>query len=184
MRLFVATDVHGSAYWAERIVEEFKRSNCDALILLGDVYNHGPRNPFPRDYAPMKVAEIFNAIADKVIAIKGNCDSEVDEMISDFPFVQQEIIPADGHKLYFTHGHVYNKNNLPNLSKGDVLFYGHFHRNELVDVDGVKCVNVSSASLPKDRAAYCIVDGCDVNVYALDEVGCEPTLLASSTKKN
>lgn len=180
MRLFVATDVHGSAFWAKRIVEEFNRANCDALILLGDVYNHGPRNPFPRDYAPMKVAEIFNAIADRIIWVKGNCDSEVDEMISDFPFVQQEIIPVCGHKLYFTHGHVYNKDNLPKLKRGDLLFYGHFHRNEQVEVDGVICVNVSSASLPKDRATFCIVEERDVNIYALDEVsGVEPKLLTS-----
>ena len=184
MKLFIATDIHGSAYWAERIVEEFKRSKSDQLILLGDVYNHGPRNPFPRDYAPMKVAEIFNAIADKIVAVKGNCDSEVDEMISDFPFVKQEIIPVNGHRLYFTHGHVYNKDNLPPLSRGDVLFYGHFHVNDIKTVDGVTCVNVSSASLPKDRAAYCIVEDGDVSLYALDEVGGgEQTLLAFSTSK-
>ena len=168
MKLFVATDIHGSAYWAERIVTEFKRSNCDLLILLGDVYNHGPRNPFPRDYAPMKVAEAFNAIADKVVSVKGNCDSEVDQMISNFPFVQQEIIPLGGRRLYFTHGHVYNKDNLPALSKGDALFYGHFHKNEMVEVDGVPCVNVSSASLPKDTSAYCIVDDGGITVYGFD----------------
>ena len=170
MRIFVATDIHGSAYWAERIVEEFKKSECEVLILLGDVYNHGPRNPFPRDYAPMKVAEIFNSIADKVIAIKGNCDSEVDEMISDFPFVAQEIIPYNGHKLFFTHGHVYNKDNLPKVSSGDMLFYGHFHVNEIKIVKGITCVNVSSASLPKDKAAICIVSENCVALYALEEV--------------
>ena len=182
MRLFVATDVHGSAFWANRIVEEFKYSNCDALILLGDVYNHGPRNPFPRDYAPMKVAEIFNKIADKVIAIKGNCDSEVDEMISDFPFVAQEIIPLNGHKLFFTHGHVYNKGNLPHLSRGDMLLYGHFHTNEVVKVNGVVCVNVSSASLPKDKAAICVIENNgDAGIFTLEEVHKEPKLLAFAT---
>ena len=168
MKLFVATDVHGSAYWAERTVEEFKRSNCDLLVLLGDVYNHGPRNPFPKDYAPMKVAEIFNKVADKLVAVKGNCDSEVDQMISDFPFVQQEIIPLAGRRLYFTHGHVYNKDNLPNLRCGDALFYGHFHKNEIVEVAGVTCVNVSSAALPKDKSSYCIVDDGSVTLYGFD----------------
>ena len=168
MKLFVATDVHGSAFWAERVVEEFKRSKCDLLVLLGDVYNHGPRNPFPRDYAPMKVAETFNKVACKVVAVKGNCDSEVDQMISDFPFVQQEIIPFDGRRLYFTHGHVYNKSNLPSLSSGDVLFYGHFHKNEIVDVDGVTCVNVSSVSLPKDKSSYCTVDERGITLFGFD----------------
>ncbi|MCH5159977.1 MAG: phosphodiesterase [Clostridiales bacterium] len=184
MKLFVATDVHGSAYWAKRIVEEFKRSKSDVLILLGDVYNHGPRNPFPRDYAPMKVAETFNGIADKVVAVKGNCDSEVDEMISEFPFVPQVIVPCNGRRLYFTHGHVYNKDNLPTLSHGDILFYGHFHRNEIVEANGVICVNVSSASLPKDRAAYCIVEDDGVTLCALDETDSEGAkLLGFSTSK-
>ena len=169
MRIFVATDIHGSAYWAERIVTEFNRSNCDKLILLGDVYNHGPRNPFPKDYAPMKVAELLNGIADKVIAIKGNCDSEVDEMISDFKFVKKKVVNSNGRRLFFTHGHIYNKDNLPNLNDGDLLFYGHFHRNEIVSVNGVTCVNISSASLPKDAPAYCIVDGDGAKLYALDE---------------
>ena len=170
MRLFVATDIHGSAYWAERIVEEFKFTRCDTLILLGDVYNHGPRNPFPRDYAPMKVAELFNEISDKVIAVKGNCDSEVDEMISEFPFVKEKVVEYNGRRFYFTHGHVHNKDNVPpDLTKDDMLFYGHFHKNEVADVDGVICVNVSSASLPKDRPTYCIVDDGDLEIYYLDE---------------
>lgn len=169
MRLLIATDVHGSAYWAERIVEEFNVGNYDQLILLGDLYNHGPRNPFPKDYAPMKVAEAFNSIADKIIAIKGNCDSEVDEMISEFPFVAHKIIPWCGHKLFLTHGHVYNKDNLPDLAKDDALIYGHFHKNEYSKINGVHCVNVSSASLPKDRPSFCLVDEDGIAFYALDE---------------
>ena len=181
MKYFVATDIHGSAYWAERIVELFNSSGCDKLILLGDVYNHGPRNPFPKDYAPMKVAEVFNGIADRVIAIKGNCDSEVDEMISEFPFVKKKVVTCCGKRYFFTHGHIYNKDNLPKLHDGDMLFYGHFHKNEIVTVNGVTCINISSAALPKDRAAYCIIDDGDVSVYALDEDG---QLLTRVTKDN
>lgn len=175
MKIFIATDVHGSAYWAERIVDKFEQSNCDKLVLLGDVYNHGPRNPFPKDYAPMKVAELLNAIAGSVIAIKGNCDSEVDEMISNFHFVKKKVVNLNGKRLFFTHGHIYNKDNLPKLNDGDALFYGHFHKNEIVSVNGVTCVNVSSAALPKDRPAYCIVDDGGIKLYALDDdvlLGC------------
>lgn len=170
MKLFVATDIHGSAYWAERIVDEFKQSCADKLILLGDVYNHGPRNPFPREYAPMKVAQAFNAIADSVIAVKGNCDSEVDEMISQFPFVKEHTVTLGDRKLYFTHGHVYNKDNVPQvLKEGDVLIYGHFHQNETTVNNGVHCVCVSSVSLPKDIPSYCIVDDNGASVYRFDE---------------
>ena len=169
MKLFVATDIHGSAYFAEQIVAKFGKSNADMLVLLGDVYNHGPRNPFPRDYAPMKVASALNAIANKVLAVKGNCDSEVDEMISEFPFVNHQIIPLGKRRLFLTHGHVYNKNNLPKLSAGDVMMYGHFHLNEQCVVDGVYCINLSSASLPKDQSAYCIVDEQCATVYDFDD---------------
>ena len=169
MKLFIATDLHGSAYFAERVIQKFNSSNADMLILLGDVYNHGPRNPFPKDYAPMKVAEMLNAISGKVLSVQGNCDSAVDQMISSFPFVEHNIIPLGKRKLFLTHGHIYNKQNLPKLDKGDVLIYGHFHINESTVVDGVYCLNVSSASLPKDRSAYCIVDESGATIYDLDD---------------
>ena len=121
MKLFVATDIHGSAYYAERVVEKFKQSGADLLVLLGDVYNHGPRNPFPKDYAPMRVAELLNSVSSKVLAIQGNCDSEVDSMISDFTFVKNNVLPLGNRKLFLTHGHVYNKDNLPALACGDVI---------------------------------------------------------------
>ena len=169
MKLFIATDLHGSAYFAERVVEKFNKSNADMLILLGDVYNHGPRNPFPKDYAPMKVAELLNAISEKVVSVQGNCDSAVDQMISKFPFLENNIIPLGKRKLFLTHGHVYNKHSLPMLSSGDVLIYGHFHINESTVVDGVYCLNVSSASLPKDKSAYCIVDEKGATIYDFDD---------------
>lgn len=170
MKLLIATDIHGSAYYAQKAVEKFNQSNCEQLILLGDVYNHGPRNPFPKDYAPMKVAQAFNAIAGKVIAVKGNCDSEVDQMISDFPFVNDYVLPINNRRVYFTHGHVYNKANPPQTAKdGDVVFYGHFHTSEITLVNGVICVNVGSTSLPKDdRHAYCILTDNGITIYDFD----------------
>lgn len=162
---FIATDIHGSAYWAKRIAEKFKSGNADALVLLGDIYNHGPRNPFPQDYAPMQVAETLSQI-DNMIVIQGNCDSEVDQMISNFTFVRENIAIAGGRKFFFTHGHVHNKDALPNLRAGDVMFYGHTHVNEIVNVNGVICVNVGSCALPKDgRSVYCLADERGVSIY-------------------
>lgn len=171
MKLFIATDIHGSAYYASKAVDKFKQSNAEQLILLGDVYNHGPRNPFPRDYAPMQVADALNAVADKVIAIKGNCDSEVDQMISEFPFVSEHIMTVANRRLYFTHGHVYNNQTPPITAKqGDVVFYGHFHTSEITQNNGVICVNVGSTSLPKDgKHAYCIYNDNTITLYDFDD---------------
>lgn len=178
MKIFVATDLHGSAFWAEKTVQEFRRTGADLLVLLGDVYNHGPRNPFPAEYAPMRVAEILNGIADKLLVIRGNCDSEVDQMISRFTFVENNMLIVGGRRLFFTHGHVYNKTNLPSLSKGDVLLYGHFHVNEIVSANGVTCVNVGSCALPKDGASsYCLIDETTVKLLSFGgEVICEKAL--------
>ncbi|MCH5156478.1 MAG: phosphodiesterase [Clostridiales bacterium] len=169
MKLFIATDLHGSAYYTKLIIEKFNQSKADILILLGDVYNHGPRNPFPKDYAPMKVAEMLNAISNKVISVRGNCDSAVDEMISEFPFVENNIIPLGHRRLFLTHGHVYNSHHLPMIKEGDVMIYGHFHENHCEVASGVYCINVSSASLPKDKSAYCIVDEKGATIYDMDD---------------
>lgn len=168
MKIFIATDLHGSEFWAESVVQRFKQTNSDILVLLGDIYNHGPRNPFPKQYAPMRVAEILGEVADRLIVIKGNCDSEVDQMISNFTFLQHNVLYCGHRKMFFTHGHVYNKDNLPCLGKGDVLFYGHFHKNEIVEKDGVTCVNISSCALPKDVAAYCIAQENSVCIFDFD----------------
>ena len=171
MKLFIATDIHGSSYYASQVVDKFKQSNAEQLILLGDVYYHGPRNPLPRDYAPMQAAEALNSVASKVIAVKGNCDSEVDQMISEFPFVAEHLITTANRRLYFTHGHVYNKENPPITAKqGDVVFYGHFHTSEITRNNGVICVNVGSTSLPKDgKHAYCVCDDNTITLYDFDD---------------
>ncbi len=170
MKIFIASDLHGSAYWAEKTTEKFRISGANQLILLGDIYNHGPRNPFPDEYAPIKAAETLNTVADKIIAVQGNCDAEVDQMISSFPFVKEEILTLNGRRLFFTHGHVHGKDNVPQwLRNGDVMFYGHSHVSEIVNVNGVTCVNVGSASLPKDgKHAYCILTDNSVVVYDFD----------------
>ncbi len=149
MKILVASDIHGSKYYAQKVVDSFYKENADMLVLLGDIYNHGPRNPLPKEYAPMEVAGILNKITDKLIVIQGNCDSEVDQMISDFTFVKDSVICVDGLKVFATHGHVWNKDNIP-PNCGDVLVYGHFHTAFIEEKDGIVIANPSSASLPKD----------------------------------
>ncbi len=149
MKYVIASDLHGSAYYADKIVQIFNAEKGEKLILLGDIYNHGPRNVFPKDYVPMKVSEILNGIKDKLIVVKGNCDSEVDTMISEFDFLPHLLIDSNGKTFFLTHGHTYNKDVLPK-TKFDFIVYGHFHTGFIERIGETVAVNVGSLSLPKN----------------------------------
>jgi putative phosphoesterase len=148
MKYMIASDLHGSAYFTQKTVNRFEIEKADKLILLGDIYNHGPRNPLPKDYDPKKVAQILNGIKDKIIVIKGNCDSEVDTMISEFDFFPHLVLESANKLVFLTHGHVYNKDALPKTDF-DALIYGHFHTG-FIQKGKVTFANAGSVSLPKN----------------------------------
>lgn len=155
MRIFIASDIHGSATNLEeffRIVDATLPEHPETkVILLGDTYNHGPRNPFPAGYAPMQVAKLLNDAMTFVTVIRGNCDSEVDEMISNFPIIGDFSMEWNGRTVFFTHGHKVNPDLPENKAKaGDIVFYGHFHKPAVTDVRGVKYICVGSVGLPFD----------------------------------
>ena len=152
MKLIIASDIHGSSYYAQKVKDIFFQEKGDLLVLLGDIYNPGPRNPISKDYAPMQVAEIFNSVKDKLLVIKGNCDSEVDTLISEFDFSDFSQIFVDGLKITLTHGHKFNKDNMP-TNAGDVMCYGHFHTGFIDKVGDTVVANAGSVSLPKDGTA-------------------------------
>ena len=85
MKYFFASDIHGSAFYTKKIIEKYRESNADKLILLGDLLYHGPRNDLPKDYCPKEVFAMLNELKDDIIAVRGNCDSEVDQMVLEFP---------------------------------------------------------------------------------------------------
>lgn len=159
MKFLIASDLHGSAYYAQKIVDVFHAEKADKLIFLGDIYNHGPRNQLPKEYDPMKVAEILNGEKQNLIVIKGNCDSQVDTMISEFFFIEDMVL-VSGEKTYFlTHGHVYNKDNMPK-TQFDGIIYGHFHTGFIEMVGQTVVANTGSLSLPKNQTpnSYIILD--------------------------
>ena len=149
MKVVIASDIHGSAYYAEKVKQAFEREGGELLVLLGDIYNPGPRNPISKDYAPMQVAEIFNSLKDRLLVIKGNCDSEVDTLISEFDFCDFSQIFVDGLKVTLTHGHKFNKDAMP-VNAGDIMCYGHFHTGFITQVGQTVVANAGSVSLPKD----------------------------------
>jgi putative phosphoesterase len=142
----------GSSYYCEKIKEVFDKINPDRLVLLGDLLYHGPRNDLPQIYNTKKTAEILNSMKDKIICVRGNCDSEVDQMVLEFPIMSDySTIYVDNRVLFVTHGHIYHKNNLPNLQKNDILIHGHTHVQTIERHDDYTYINPGSVSLPKEN---------------------------------
>lgn len=150
MKWMIVSDIHGSYEDLKEVIKIFEEEKMDKLLLLGDLLYHGPRNPLPEGYAPMDVAQLLNQYKEKIIAVRGNCDAEVDQMVLEFP-IQSDYheLYIDGHRLFMTHGHIYNEQNLPMINYGDVLMYGHFHKPVLEKRNGIVVFNPSSISLPK-----------------------------------
>lgn len=160
MKFLFASDLHGSAKYCRLLVGKFRDEGADHMILLGDIYNHGPRNPLPEEYNPPKVAGLLNGIVNNLTVIKGNCDSDVDTLISDFEFVPSVQLISEGARLFLTHGDKYNKDNLPK-NAGDALIYGHYHIGFIERLNGCVIANPGSVSLPKDgsKRGYLLLDG-------------------------
>ena len=128
MKWMIASDLHGSAKYCRQMVEAFEREGADRLLLFGDLLYHGPRNDLPDGYAPKEVIPLLNGLKPKLCCVRGNCEAEVDQMVLSFPVMADYCILPVGEKLvYASHGHVYNKENLPPLAPGDVLLHGHTH---------------------------------------------------------
>jgi uncharacterized protein len=152
MKLFFISDIHGSLYYLKKALENYKKENADYIVILGDELYHGARNPLPLEYSPKAVAELLNGLADKIIAIRGNCDSEVDEMVIDYPIMATySTILYNGRRLFLTHGHVYNESKLPKLSNGDVFIYGHTHIPKAEKSGNIYVINPGSITLPKEN---------------------------------
>ena len=168
MKYLVVSDIHGSSFYANKIREIFDKEKLDNLILLGDLYYHGPRNPLTREYDPMEVSNIFNSIKDKILCVRGNCDAEVDQMISEFEIQDSVELNINNKKFFFTHGHKYNIDNIP--EGVDVLIYGHFHTGFIKEKDGVIVVNAGSISLPKENTAnsYLVIDDKEIRLFDVD----------------
>ena len=161
MKLFVASDIHGSLYYAKATVEAFYREKADKLLLLGDILYHGPRNDLPRDYAPKEVIALLSPLKDKILCVRGNCDTEVDQMVLPFPILADYcLLYIDGLSLFATHGHRYNKDALPPLAKGDVLLHGHTHIPACEETETLRYWTPGSVSIPKEGSphSYMIIE--------------------------
>ncbi|HEX3025869.1 MAG TPA: phosphodiesterase [Clostridia bacterium] len=155
MKLFFIADIHGSAYYLKKTLAVYEQEKADYLVILGDELYHGARNPLPEEYNPKEVAGLLNDYSGKIIAVRGNCDSEVDQMVLNYPIMSDySTILYHGKRLFLTHGHLYQENNMPGLCDGDVFFYGHTHVLRAEKKDGVTIINPGSITLPKENLPH------------------------------
>lgn len=155
MKLLIASDIHGSSFYCDLLVEAFKKEQADRILLLGDILYHGPRNDLPYKYDPKKVIEMLNPLKDCICCVRGNCDSEVDQMVLEFPIMSDYcFVPAENRTIYATHGHIYNTDNLPPFKKGDILLNGHTHVPKLVVAEEFVYINPGSVSIPKENSHH------------------------------
>ena len=161
MKYFIASDIHGSAFYCKKMLEAFKNESADRLVLLGDILYHGPRNDLPAEYDPKKVIELLNPLASRVFCVRGNCDSEVDQMVLNFPILADYCLISEKDRMVFvTHGHQYNLQTPPLLQEGDILLHGHTQVPACTKTETFTYRNPGSVSLPKEnsRHSYMILE--------------------------
>ena len=166
MKILVASDIHGSHLYCKQLVEAFEREKANKLLLLGDLFYHGPRNALPEIYQPMQVAEMLNALRDRILCVRGNCDAEIDQMIAQFPIMADYcMLFIGGRTIFATHGHLYNTDQLPPLSPGDILLHGHTHVPVCESFgENNYYLNPGSVSIPKG--------GSERGYLLMDQTGC------------
>lgn len=179
MKYMIISDIHGSETYLQNTLHLFEEKHYDALILLGDILYHGPRNPLPKGHNPAGVVALLNHYASKIIACRGNCDAEVDQMLLHFPCLSDYTLVVDeGIRIFATHGHIYSPENLPPFDGKNIFLYGHTHLWELKKQDDTLICNPGSISLPKENRphTYAVYENATLSIYTLDQ-----ELLASYT---
>ena len=155
MKYVIASDIHGSAKFCEKLLDRYKLESADRLVLLGDLLYHGPRNDLPEGYDPKKVVSLLNSVKNEILCVRGNCEAEVDQMMLDFPVLADyALVETDGLTLFVTHGHLFGKDNPPPLKKGDILLCGHTHIPAKRVYENYTYINPGSVSIPKENSKH------------------------------
>ncbi len=151
MKWLIASDIHGSAVYCEKLLQAFEKEQADRLFLLGDFLYHGPRNDLPEGYDPKRVIALLNPHKNHIACVRGNCDTEVDQMVLDFPIMAEyALLPVGERLIFITHGHHYHEKNLPPLSEGDILLTGHTHVPKCKEHKHYIYMNPGSVAIPKE----------------------------------
>ena len=155
MKLLIASDIHGSALYCEKLLEVFHREGAERLLLLGDILYHGPRNDLPEGYAPKAVTAMLTALDAPILGVRGNCDAEIDQTVLGIPLLSDyALILAGGHTVFATHGHIHTPDSHPALRPGDAFLFGHIHVPVCREAEGILYLNPGSVSLPKEDTPH------------------------------
>ena len=178
MKLVIASDIHGGAECCKALLDAAEREGSEKILLLGDILYHGPRNDLPADYAPKKVIEMLNAVKDKLICVRGNCDAEVDQMVLDFPITSEieKIYDSEANiTIFVSHGHKFSPTNLPPMPEKAVFLYGHTHVKKIEKIGDVLCLNPGSITLPKENnpKTYASYENGVFEIKTLDGTVCD-----------
>lgn len=150
MKIIIASDIHGSAKWCGELLRVFKEENAERLFLLGDILYHGPRNPLPEDYNPMKVVEQLSEIKDKILCVQGNCDAEVDKMVLPFKMGSYFTFSVvDGRPFVLCHGH----KDFHRPKENEIYLTGHTHV-PIKEIGEYIHLNPGSVSIPKEGSGH------------------------------
>ena len=172
MKMLIASDIHGDLDSARRVIDAYKHQDCDKLVLLGDLLYHGPRNNLPTTYAPKEVIDLLNEYREVILAVRGNCDTEVDQMVLSFPILADyAYISVDGLDIFATHGHRFNTKDAPPLKMGDILLHGHTHVLKFEDFGKQNTyINPGSIALPKEGnpRTYMVYENRCFTIYDVD----------------
>ncbi len=152
MKIMFASDIHGDYDCATATLKKYREEKAEKLILLGDIIYHGPRNDLPEGYAPKKVIALLNEVKDELACVRGNCDTEVDQMVLEFPILADYMLMYERGRCFFiTHGHHHNTTTPPMLKEGDILIHGHTHVLTVTPFGNNNTyINPGSVSLPKE----------------------------------
>lgn len=155
MKWMIVSDIHGSAFWCREMIRAFEMEKADRLLLLGDLLYHGPRNDLPQGYDPKAVAAMLNAVKNRIICVRGNCEAEVDQMMLEFPILAEyAILSEEKQMIFLSHGHHVHAEAMPPLMPGDILLYGHTHIPTCISVGKNYVLNPGSVSIPKEASPH------------------------------
>lgn len=155
MKWLIASDIHGSAFYCKKLMDAYHTEQANRLLLLGDILYHGPRNHLPPEYNPQEVISMLNEKKGDILCVRGNCDTEVDQMVLEFPILADyALLHIENHTIFATHGHLFHKKQLPPLHKGDILLHGHTHVPACENISDFLYFNPGSVSIPKENSAH------------------------------